>query len=93
MEQNFSFFPILIEPDFPITRDQLYEALKARGIHPRRYFYPLISEHPVYRHLPSARPDILPVAWSVARKNLCLPIYPELQIDVVEEIAAFISLQ
>jgi dTDP-4-amino-4,6-dideoxygalactose transaminase len=93
VKQNFSFFPILIEPDFPVTRDQLYEALKARGIHPRRYFYPLISEHPVYRHLPSAGADNLPVAWSVARKILCLPIYPELEIDVVEDIAAFISSQ
>ncbi|HUF81075.1 MAG TPA: DegT/DnrJ/EryC1/StrS family aminotransferase [Burkholderiales bacterium] len=85
-EQNFSYFPVLVEEDFPIGRDALYDRLRQNGIHARRYFYPLISEFPMYRALPSAAPGRLPVASAIARKILCLPIYPGLAEDVVERV-------
>jgi dTDP-4-amino-4,6-dideoxygalactose transaminase len=92
---NFSYFPILVEPDFPISRDALYERLRAEGIHGRRYFYPLISQFQSYRGLPSATPENLPVATRVANKVLCLPIYPALSgeeqdaiINVIKKAAA-----
>ncbi|HMW54778.1 MAG TPA: DegT/DnrJ/EryC1/StrS family aminotransferase [Accumulibacter sp.] len=75
---NFSYFPILIGPSFPISRDALYEHMQNNGIFGRRYFYPLISEFPMYRGIPSAAPSNLPVASDVARKVICLPIYPNL---------------
>ena len=52
--------------------------LKDYGIHPRRYFYPLISEFPMYRGLMSANPHNLSVATDASKRVLCLPIYPEL---------------
>ena len=61
-QRNHSYFPILVGPDFALTRDELYELLKDQGIHARRYFYPLISDFPMYRGLPSAAPANLPVA-------------------------------
>jgi len=90
---NFSYFPILVEADYPLSRDELYHKLKANDIHPRRYFYPLISEFPMYRGHPSSHRDNLPTATAVAQKVLCLPIYPELesfQIDLITDmISAF----
>ena len=83
---NYAYFPILVEPDFPISRDALYDLFKEKGVHPRRYFYPLISEFPMYRGLPSARPDLLPVATDAARRVLCLPIYPDLTDAEVHQI-------
>jgi dTDP-4-amino-4,6-dideoxygalactose transaminase len=91
-QSNFAYFPILIGKDFPITRDALYEKLKLNGIHPRRYFYPLISEFPMYRGLPSANPDNLPVASIAAQRILCLPIYPDLEIASVDLIANLIRM-
>jgi dTDP-4-amino-4,6-dideoxygalactose transaminase len=89
---NHSYFPILIEPDFPLSRDALYQRLREHNIFARRYFYPLISDFPMYRGLPSAAPGNLPVASEVARKVLCLPIYPALsdadQDRVVAQIRA-----
>jgi len=73
---NYSYFPILVEPEYPLTRDKLYEKLKENSIHSRRYFYPLISEFSMYRGLPSAQRSNLPVAGGVAEKVICLPIYP-----------------
>jgi dTDP-4-amino-4,6-dideoxygalactose transaminase len=76
---NYIHFPVLVGPDYPITRDALYQKLRDHEIFARRYFFPLISEFPMYRGLNSARSDNLPVATEVARQVLCLPIYPALQ--------------
>jgi dTDP-4-amino-4,6-dideoxygalactose transaminase len=89
---NYSYFPILVEPEYPISRDALYQRLKEQNIFTRRYFYPLISDFPMYRGMPSARRENLPVATEAAFKILCLPIYPELTKDnqniIVKLIAA-----
>jgi dTDP-4-amino-4,6-dideoxygalactose transaminase len=86
VKPNYSYFPVLVGNDFPIDRDALYHHMKTCGIHPRRYFYPLISEFPMYRALPSARADNLPVAMDAARRVLCLPIYPDLTDDELSQI-------
>jgi len=90
---NYAYFPILVEADYPIRRDDLYRKLKDNGIHPRRYFYPLISDFPMYRGLPSAHKENLPAATAAAQKVLCLPIYPNLEISVVDEVAEIIAAQ
>ena len=85
---NYSYFPILINGDYPISRDALYQCLKDHGVFARRYFYPLISEFPMYRGLPSAKPSNLPVATDIANRVLCLPIYPALSdLDVTRIVA------
>lgn len=76
---NYSYFPILVDDKYPIDRETLYQKLKDQGIHTRRYFYPLITDFPMYRGLPSTDRGNLPVANGVASKVLCLPIYPALQ--------------
>jgi dTDP-4-amino-4,6-dideoxygalactose transaminase len=78
INDNFAYFPILVGPKYTSSRDDLYEKLKTRGIYARRYFYPLISDFPMYRGLPSARRENLPNATEIAQQVLCLPIYPAL---------------
>ncbi len=91
---NFSYFPILVNHRFALSRDQLYERLKGQGIYVRRYFYPLISNFSTYRGLPSATPENLKVATDIANKVLCLPIYPDLShqeqtriVDIIRDAA------
>lgn len=91
IKHNFSYFPILVEDDYPISRDALYQRLKSHGINGRRYFYPLITDFPMYRGLPSADPANLPIANRIARQVLCLPLYPDLQEDVVHRICDLIA--
>lgn len=88
---NHAYFPILIGAEFPLTRDELYQHLRAHDILARRYFYPLISDFPMYRGLPSAEPANLPVARSIAGKVICLPIYPDLTDDEVDMICQLIT--
>jgi dTDP-4-amino-4,6-dideoxygalactose transaminase len=90
---NHAYFPILVQAEYALSRDALYQALKDRGVHPRRYFYPLISEFPMYRALPSAQRENLPVASRAAQQVLCLPIYPDLPLAAVERICDFIAAQ
>lgn len=85
---NYSYFPILVEPEYPLTRDELYRRFRENNIYVRRYFYPLISEFPMYRALPSAKP--LPIAKKVADQVICLPIYPNLDIAMIGDICHFI---
>jgi len=87
---NHSYFPILVDEAYPLTRDGLYAALKEEHVYTRRYFYPLISDMPMYRRLASADPANLPVAQRTARQVLCLPIYPELSPATCDMIVAAI---
>ncbi len=75
---NFAYFPILVGAEYPLSRDELNDRLREHNIYARRYFYPLISDFPMYRGLPSARRENLPVATEMAFQVLCLPIYPAL---------------
>jgi len=85
---NYSYFPILVRPNYPLTRDELYRKLQANGIHARRYFYPLITDFPMYRDIPSATERNLPVATRIATEILCLPIYPALESHEQDRIIA-----
>lgn len=84
---NYSYFPILVEGDYLLSRDELYQKLKDNNIFARRYFYPLISEFPMYQGMESSQSNNLPVANSLAEKVLCLPIYPELSQQDVTRVA------
>ena len=78
VEPNFSYFPILVAESNALTRDGVYEALRTKGIFARRYFYPLLSNLPMYTGIASAAADGLPVANRAANQILCLPIYHDL---------------
>lgn len=89
---NGAYFPVFVSHDFGLTRDQLYAALKERNVYSRRYFFPLISDMPMYRGAPSAAKSNLPHAVRLADEVLCLPIYPALtdadQDRVIEVVRA-----
>ena len=92
VRHGYSYLPILVDSkEYFICRDELFEKLKANNIIGRRYFYPLISEFPTYRGLPSSNPSNLPVAEKIASQVLCLPIYPDLSLDIVDKICNIIK--
>ncbi len=90
--RNYSYFPILInENKFGLNREQVYYELKKYNIFSRRYFYPLISNFPSYRSLPSAGKDNLPTANRVAEQVRCLPMYGDLEMENAEVITDFFN--
>ncbi len=90
---NAAYFPILIDEAYPLDRDTLYQIMKAAGIHGRRYFYPLISDMPMYRGSESAKHDNLKIAKQVADRVICLPIYPGLNDEQIGEVISVIFAQ
>ena len=94
VRHNYSYFPIFIsEEEFGMSRDALYFKLRENNILGRRYFYPLISNFPVYRGLESASPENLPVATRLARQVLCLPMYADLSDGDVSRIMDIVLYQ
>jgi len=88
---NGSYFPLLVESGYPLSRDQLYEKFNSNNIRVRRYFYPLISNLPMYRGIGSAAPANLPIATRISEQILCLPIYPDLEFETVDAVVEIIA--
>ncbi|MGC9374922.1 MAG: DegT/DnrJ/EryC1/StrS family aminotransferase [Bacteroidales bacterium] len=84
---NYAYYPVLIdENEFGKSRDKLYQEMRNNSVYARRYFYPLISNLPMYKGLISAQPYNLQVSNQIAEKIICLPIYPNLGKDIIEQI-------
>ena len=84
---SYAYFPILIQPDYPLNRDGLYQKFRDEAIYVRLLFLPAdqrLSHGP--RGLPSAAHDNLPVARKISQQVLCLPIYPELEREQVDRV-------
>lgn len=92
IKHAYSYFPVLIdETEYGKSRDVLYDHLKENNIYARRYFYLLISNFPTYKGLKSANPDNLPKANEIASKVICLPIFPDMTLEMVDEIVKHIK--
>lgn len=86
---NYAYFPICVEDEFPIGRDELYVRLAEQNIYTRKYFFPLTSDQDCFKN--KYRNEKLDVARQLAKKVLVLPIYAELNIHKVTEICDFIG--
>lgn len=91
VDYNYAYFPVFVEADYPLTRDELYEKLKRNNIFGRRYFYPLISNFPVYSHLTTSAVENLSVANKIADQVICLPMFSELQPNQIKLICEIIK--
>lgn len=87
---NYAYLPVVFEErEFGATRDDVYAALMAQDIHPRKYFYPLISDFACY----AGRFDSseTPVAKHVAERVLTLPMYADLALEDVDWICDVVA--
>ena len=91
IKANYSYFPIFVENNYPLSRDQLYQKLNENGIHSRRYFYPLITDFEIFKKGFDGKYCNFPVAENVAEKVICLPIYPDLIKSDIERVIKIIS--
>lgn len=85
VDSNYIYFPIIIEEDFGITRDELMQKLVESNIYVRKYFYPIISDFLCYNKYEADTP----IAKKVANRVLTLPLYSDLtlkQIDFICDI-------
>jgi len=90
IDNPIQYFPIIIEDNFNMSRDELYNKLKEFNIFTRKYFYPLCSDYEPYKNLKSSKKNNLPVANDIKNKVLCLPFYGSLSFEEVNKICEII---
>lgn len=84
---NYSYFPIFVDAaTYGMTRDKLYEKMRANNVLGRRYFYPLISTFSPYNMYPSAAKENLPNAHKMAETVICLPMHHALSDEDVKRV-------
>ncbi|OTG85179.1 DegT/DnrJ/EryC1/StrS family aminotransferase [Acinetobacter sp. ANC 4648] len=86
-KDNYSYFPIVISERYPLSRDELFEKLKANNVFARKYFYPLMTDLNVYQQFKSEAPN----AKQLSEQVLCLPMYPTLIIEQIQMIVDVIQ--
>lgn len=89
-ENNYGYFPIVVEENCVLERDEIYELLKKNKIFSRKYFYPIIPEQVCYRRKYGI--NELKNAKELANKILVLPLHEGMKIEMVEKIAEIIRL-
>ena len=85
---NYAYFPIVVEEDYPITRDELYDKLAKNGVHSRKYFYPVTADQACFKNL--YKSIDISVARKLAEKVLVLPFYDGIKENEIFDIAKMI---
>ena len=91
VDVNYGYFPILVEDDYPLSRNELYDLLRNNGIFSRKYFYPLTSDQECFKD--KYEKAELGNARELSRKVLVLPLYEGLTVENVHEIVRLIRDQ
>ena len=86
--RNYAYFPVLIEKEYPLSRDELIEKLKVRKVFARKYFYPLTSKNKEFN---KDLTGSTPIAKNFSDRVICLPLYAHLSIEEVDNICNIIS--
>lgn len=89
VKSNYSYFPIVVLDEYRLTRNELFNLLEENGICARKYFYPLISDTNCYKN--EFDSNETPVAKNIADRVMTLPIYADLDLNIVDKICEIIT--
>ena len=87
VESNYAYFPITIQDEYNMTRDELYIILQKHDIYSRKYFYPISNELEIYKNCKG----LTPIAKDISERVLTLPVYADLALVDVEKICNIIK--
>lgn len=89
VEPNYAYFPVIFEEkQFGSTRNEVVEALEREGIVARKYFYPLTNTFECFHNKYDVNKT--PVALHMSKHVLTLPLYADLNFDVVDKICEIV---
>lgn len=86
VESNYAYFPVVFDK-YKYTRDEIYDKLTKENIFARKYFYPLTNEFECYKDY---KFNETPIAKHIANCVLTLPLYPDLELSIVDSICDII---
>ncbi len=76
VSNNYAYYPIVIEDDYPIDRNSLYLLMHEHNIFPRKYFHPITSDQACFKN--KYKNCDLECARDLSNRILLLPIYERL---------------
>ncbi len=82
VKYNFAYYPVLFKNEAELL--SVMGGLEKKKIHARRYFYPALNT------LPYVNKQDCPVAETISKRILCLPLYTGLTSAQVKEVARII---
>lgn len=82
-EWNYSYYPVILKSENHLLK--VLEALEKENINPRRYFYPSLNK------LNYVENSNMQVSESIAKRILCLPLYPSLGREELNRIITSIN--
>ena len=86
---NYAYFPILVNEEYGRSRDELYDWLKNNGIYCRKYFYPITADQACFRNKYKA--NSLDCARKLSCQILILPLYQDMEIIDIKRICECIK--
>ena len=89
---SFQYYPIIIEGNYRLTRDELYELLKSHNILTRKYFYPICTDYECYKPGSLDNKKRLHIVEDYKNRVLCLPFYGDLNYLEISKICELINV-
>jgi dTDP-4-amino-4,6-dideoxygalactose transaminase len=90
VEHSQQYYLMIVDPEtFGRTRDQIYDALKERGVYARRYFWPTCNDYKAYEKYPVYSTLEQPVVEKVKNQLLCLPFHSgvkDFHVDIIADV-------
>lgn len=88
---SYQYYPIVVEDEYPISREELYNKFKEQNILTRRYFYPACHDYECYKNDLAVKLGIFSVVDELKHKVLCLPYYGSLNEEILYEICKIVG--
>ena len=88
---SYQYYPIVIEKDYPISRNELYDKFKQINILTRKYFYPACTDYECYKNDITVKLADLSVVDDLKNRVLCLPYYGALEKEDLRTICDVIK--
>jgi dTDP-4-amino-4,6-dideoxygalactose transaminase len=86
---NYAYMPVCFED--AEERDRAYSELVKNGIKPRKYFFPLTTNNDYFNKMDMVKLYNLEQAFDVSSRVLCLPLYPDLEIENVDKVVEIVK--
>lgn len=89
VKSNYAYFPIIVEPRiFGASRNEIMEKLESQNIVCRKYFYPLTNAFECFH----GKYDVnkTPIALRISKRVFTVPLYPDLPLNVIDDICEII---
>lgn len=83
LEYNYAYYPVVFKSESELL--QVFDALKAIDVFPRRYFYPSLNK------LPYVSGQDCPISEDITLRIACLPLYVGLGNDTIIKISETIK--